>query len=613
MPQNSRNLGRLFPKLHGRRANQQRAAFGGGLGCFGSSVNTFTNHILKNFGGTTSGAFALTCIKLLAVALLLAAAPKAWADLFFYRFASFRGLYEIGYSIIFWAAILGFVIIPFLRNAYTRILLVLIVIVGYAADQMFMGFTDYHLNLGALQTVWWERATALEAFSTYAIHFARDCLWVFGVGIILALEPARNWALKLRWSAVPLSALVLVSYVIFHSKGGTQEFPPPFALPIMFGITATASPVIAAAEEIDSPGEVQYDRPIEPLAKHIVLIVDESVRGDAMGINQPGINNTPFLSNQEHGVINFGVAVAGSNCSQAARTMIRFGLRPADFQDSDLNRSTRPPIWTYARRAGYRTILLDAFEALENFQSDPVYATERTSIDRFLSRVDTPSYIRDHLIAERLIQLLKEDAPSFILVNKFGTHFPYEYAYPPELDRFPVPLQNRTLAYLLNYREALLNAYKNAILWSVDGFFQRLLGRFDDSRVLLIYTSDHGQSLMDGGRKQTHCTTTTQNTQVGEGLVPLVAVTGIRELGTRLRESAARAYGHATHFEIFPTSLLAMGYDEQWVRTHYGPSLLDLPGTDKRQFLVQTSSGVMRFDPRRMKSVFEGAKWFPVD
>jgi len=56
-----------------------------------------------------------------------------------------------------------------------------------------------------------------------------------------------------------------------------------------------------------------------------------------------------------------------------------------------------------------------------------------------------------------------------------------------------------------------------------------------------------------------------------------------------------------------------MGYQEQWVQTHYGPSLLELPGIEKRQFLVQTSSGVMRFDPRRMKSVFEGAKWFPVD
>jgi glucan phosphoethanolaminetransferase (alkaline phosphatase superfamily) len=564
-------------------------------------------------GSSTSGGLALSGIKLLAVALLLAAAPKAWADLFYYRFVMFRGLYGAGYAIIFSATILALGIIPFLRNAYARILLVVVIVVGYAADQMFFGFTDYHLNLGALQTIWRERGMAVDALSTYATHFARDCLWVIGAGIILALAPARDWALRLRWSGVPLSALALVSLVILYTKGGTQEFPPPFALPVMFGITATASPVTAATRERDSPAEVQYYHPIKPLAKHIVLIVDESVRGDAIGINQPGIENAPFLSDQKDRLINFGVAVAASNCSDAARTMIRFGLRPDDFQDSVPSRLTRPPIWTYARRAGYRTILLDAFRTSEGFLRDPVYATERASIDLFLSGVHTPSYMRDHLIAERLIQLLKDDAPSFIFVNKFGTHFPYEYAYPPEFERFPVPLHNRTLAYLLRYREALLNAYSNAILWSVDGFFQRLLGQFDDSGVLLIYTSDHGQSLMDGGKRGTHCTTTTQNTQVGEGLVPLFASTGIGELNMRLRASAARAYGHATHFEIFPTSLLAMGYDEQWVRTEYGPSLLDLPATRPRQFLVQSSSGVMRFDPKRVRSLFEGAKWFSVD
>src|SRR5262249_60178324 len=99
----------------------------------------------------------------------------------------FRGLYQVGYVVIFSATILGLVIIPFLRNAYARILLVLIIIIGYAADQMFLGFTDYHLNLGAFQTIWRERAMAMGAFSTYAFHFARDCLWVIGVGIILGL------------------------------------------------------------------------------------------------------------------------------------------------------------------------------------------------------------------------------------------------------------------------------------------------------------------------------------------------------------------------------------------------------------------------------------------
>src|SRR5262249_747648 len=160
---------------------------------------------------------------------------------------------------------------------------------------------------------------------------------------------------------------------ILYTKGGTQEFPIPFALPVMFGITATADAQIAVTTEVTNvPTEVTYDRPIRPFVKHIVFVVDESVRGDVIGINQAGIENTPFLSKSNDRVINFGVAVAAANCSESSRTMIRFGLRPDDFGDSGLLGLRHPSIWTYARRAGYRTVLVDAFHTSDGIQSDPV-------------------------------------------------------------------------------------------------------------------------------------------------------------------------------------------------------------------------------------------------
>jgi hypothetical protein len=75
-----------------------------------------------------------------------------------------------------------------------------------------------------------------------------------------------------------------------------------------------------------------------------------------------------------------------------------------------------------------------------------------------------------------------------------------------------------------------------------------------------------------------HCSM--KNTQVGEGLVPLIVSTGIQDLAVRVRKGATQACGRATHFEIFPTLLLAMGYDEQWVRERYGPSFLTSPQID---------------------------------
>jgi len=68
--------------------------------------------------------------------------------------------------------------------------------------------------------------------------------------------------------------------------------------------------------------------------------------------------------------------------------------------------------------------------------------------------------------------------------------------------------------------------------------------------------------------------------------VPLFALTGDRRFGTALRASAARSFGRATHFDIFPTLLLAMGYDSAAVVSRYGPSLLDVSASRRRQFVT---------------------------
>jgi lipid A ethanolaminephosphotransferase len=562
----------------------------------------------RTFSALDFRGIILTVCKLLAIILLLAVAPWAWIEIFSYGFDAFvrsnRVFYALGYTIIFWTAVVSMPILPFIRNAYARIPLVIVIIVAYAADQMFLDITGYHLNLADVRTIWWERGASLDQFSMFATHFGGACLWVIGAGVILGLAPARSWALKLRWSSVPLFALGAISGVIPYTKGGTQDFPPAFALPAMFGF-------VAATTEFVNIADVEYEGPIKPLATHIVFIVDESIRGDVMGLNQSDIDNTPFLMSQKNRLINFGVAVAGGNCSSISRTMLRYGLRREDVRESGLTRLARPPIWKYARRAGFRTILIEARRGEQAF-----YYSEWPSIDRYILETDAPTYARDGLIAERLIALLKEDVPSFIFVNKFGAHIPYESAYPPEFNEFPWLSQNRASG-LTSAEPSVFNAgtrehggslrtnYSKAIFWDVDGFFRALLNQFDNSRVLLVYTSDHGQSLMDGGQKISHCTTTTQQTQIGEGLVPLLAFTGIPELDGRLRENAKRAYGHATHFEIFPTLLLAMGYEEKWVRMEYGRSLLEVPANQRRQFLIMGSGAI--------RGWFDGAKWVPVD
>jgi hypothetical protein len=72
---------------------------------------------------------------------------------------------------------------------------------------------------------------------------------------------------------------------------------------------------------------------------------------------------------------------------------------------------------------------------------------------------------------------------------------------------------------------------------------------------------------------------------LGEERVPLFAITEVPYWEQHLAKGATGGFDHFSHFEVFPTLLLAMGYDADWVNRVYGPSLLDSPSPD-RKFMI---------------------------
>jgi glucan phosphoethanolaminetransferase (alkaline phosphatase superfamily) len=131
----------------------------------------------------------------------------------------------------------------------------------------------------------------------------------------------------------------------------------------------------------------------------------------------------------------------------------------------------------------------------------------------------------------------------------------------------------------------MITLYKNAVSWSVDGFFRKVLTAADLAGVLIIYTSDHGQSLLDNGYKMSHCSSP-GNIAKGEGLVPLFSITLDPGWMSRLDEAAKQGKNRSSHFEIFATLLIALGYQEEGTRAKYGPSLMDAPPQRVRRFLA---------------------------
>lgn len=323
---------------------------------------------------------------------------------------------------------------------------------------------------------------------------------------------------------------------------------------------------------------VDYARSFAPMTRHLVVVIDESVRGDVMGLNDGRYGNTPFLASLRDGLINFGVATSATNCSVASRVIMRMGLRPHQLPDVGGAARRQATIWQYAEAAGFRTTLLDGWGRLHSYMDEG----EHRQIDDF-QFVDGPEHARDQLLPPLIAARLTGATPAFVYVNKLGIHPKYALKVPPGVT--DTPAHPSPDASLDARRRADVADYHRALRHSVDDFFTDLWPRLPPDAAV-VYTSDHGQSLYEGGYDLTHCSLT-PDAHRGELRVPLFVLTKDAALQARLREAALRLRDQADHYALFSTLLELMGYARDWAEHEYGASLFTAtPGP--RGFLLGT-------------------------
>ena len=98
-------------------------------------------------------------------------------------------------------------------------------------------------------------------------------------------------------------------------------------------------------------------------------------------------------------------------------------------------------------------------------------------------------------------------AAIFILVNKKGLHFPYRHRYPDDTASAiwqPVMNASQSIDPSAAGREKLVNTYDNGIRFQVDEFFREFVSETTNRNYVILYTSDHGQTLAEHGQVYTH-------------------------------------------------------------------------------------------------------------
>ncbi len=483
------------------------------------------------------------------------------------------------FGAMFLALTLALYLTAYIRQTLIRHLFALAMFASAVFFDVYTRVTADYLSYSSFVSLVYSGGFIQEAAYQYRdaiLHGALSgLLLLFGIG----LKPRHGLAIPnaLRVAA-PLCGVLLLSAVLFLRAGEGAR-----GLPIMYTPLAYLNLfTYEALHNTVGPREpVTLARTSQAVGHDIVLIIDESISGNYLDINAPfGVHSNLKQARPGVDIFNYGYAASIANCSADTNVTLRYGGTRADYMRIN---STLPSIWQYAKKAGLRTVYIDAQRTAGNLQN-LMTDTEKKDIDQFVQFDQTSVRDRDMAAAAKLIELLNDDTPQLVVINKVGAHFPVHDKYPDAFMAYRPTLPRGQFTEVADTGERtgfngqpddwLLyrNAYKNTVLWNVGEFFARVFAQGNLNNALLIYTSDHGQDLHERGNPglNTHCG---GDPVEEEGLVPLVVISGSDLKTLDWSAQLAANKDRSSHYNIFPTLLQLMGYDLAGIEAVYGKPL----------------------------------------
>lgn len=462
-------------------------------------------------------------------------------------------------------------------NRIVRVVWGVLISLSAAASFFYYSISQNELTVFDVVSLWSARHETSRALDEYSSMAAiSGILFLISVFVFVSF-PRRSASAWGRWTlaacCLPIVPIALIAGITYlKDGGGSQAMPKQFATLSI----ATVAAANLATQDVPTRRNVETTPAEPPKIKHVVMLIDESIRPDYIDWT-PDNPYTPFLASVRQQIANFGAAGSGSNCSHYSNAILRFGGNRADLINSV---QRNPTIWQYAKQAGFRTVYIDGQASMvknnPGFFQNFMTVTEASYIDELIRIKDTSLEEVDFKLLDAIKDQLSKDEPTFIYANKNGAHFPYDTGYPASEAVF-LPTYGAS-AVAPEDREddasntpARINSYRNVIRWSVDLFFEKFFEDIDLSEVAVLYTSDHGQGLTPDHLK--HCTTI--NPDPRQGLVPVLAFTGDQDLQKRFLDASRTNFNAATHFALTSTALDLFGYPKEHVAANIGSSLFD--------------------------------------
>jgi len=391
-----------------------------------------------------------------------------------------------------------------------------------------------------------------------------------------------SYRLSIQDTVMVICILLLIDFLVYHKIHKFKHYPTNLkVLHQIFVASYCRGNILDRVE----PKHLKIDK--SKSFPNIIFIVGESVRGDKLQINGFEKETTPYLVKHQSEIINLGLCVSSFTQSHESNMIMRTGIDMDIIPDISHLHNTYEPLVFYAKKAGYYTMLLDA---QSNGITNGLRDVDKQWIDKIVGvdKLNCTIPYRDLTLIKEIVKVLNRKQKTFIHFNKYGSHFNYDDTYPREFEFFK-PTNLTRSSKNSNFKDKRLNSYYNSLRWGVDYFFKELIERIKDKDVIVIYISDHGQSLLeDINYKRTHA-----GDKVEQSIVPLfiyVTPKAKDRLFSLYGKDFLKNKNKLSQFEIFPTILKLLGVETTKL------SLFDkIPKRDRYYFSPEGSIGELIF------------------
>ena len=243
-------------------------------------------------------------------------------------------------------------------------------------------------------------------------------------------------------------------------------------------------------EKLDPAKQFQYSHSEAMDDVTLVVVIGESARSGNFGLLGYERPTTPFLAAEKN-----LVAFKGTSCNTSTKLSLQcMFVRPQGVVDRGLQapQVLEDTVFSVLKQLGYSTELFAMQSEVWFYNSlKPDFYKIREVIAADTANRGKP--VVDALLASELSASMAKypKGRHAIVLHTKGSHFSYASRYPREFAKYLPECDGVDGACS---KARLINAYDNSILYT-DAFLHDMMTRLGDKKAILIYTSDHGESI----------------------------------------------------------------------------------------------------------------------